>query len=265
MRRTRPQHPRSSVPGRRRPSDPRADGGVPRPRGHFSTARGTRLRPASRASPLTCGSGRRAEVPSASPGRPEAAASLSPPHLRRSPAAASGIRSARAPRPGTRVLPRWAPDVQPAASGRAPSCAQVAAARADPGGGPSQPPNPGPQQARARVDLPAPPPPPHLPPPEPQPPRLLPGSAPPPPPAPAAAGRKGREEMPGSASASCGAVPPLSGRGGPPISTAAPAAPERQNLVGEAVATTVPMATAAFCVWERLAKSAKEGRGCPRA
>lgn len=187
---------------------PGAHGRAPRPRSHFSTPRGTRPRPASRACRLTCGSGRRAEAPSSLPraeaaSRPPAPAALRPPP----------------PRSGTLAFLLRPPDAQPAARVRAPSCAQVEAARQAPRERPSQAPGPGPGPwyARAGADRPAPPPHPHLPPPGPPRPRLLPSSAPRPPTAPAAAaaaGRRGREEAPRSGSASPGAVPPTPGPGG---------------------------------------------------
>lgn len=155
---------------------PRADGPAPRPRSHFSTARGTRLRRASRASRLPAGRVGEQRCRRPRPGaqkRPHPSHLLTPAALR-PPPPGSGQRGRRASCPAGRqtcnLPPRAAPQVVAGRSGSRRS-----------GGGPSQTPNPGPRQARARVDLPAPPPPPHLPPPEPQPPGLLPGSAPPPP------------------------------------------------------------------------------------
>lgn len=137
MRPTRPQHPRRSARGRPRAPAARwlgADRRVPRPPSPFSAPRGMRPRPASRASSLTCGSGRRAEV---SPGRARAPGQrLHPSH----PAAPAALR-APPPRAGTRVFLLWAEDVPPAASGRAPSGAQVETAREAPPEGPSQPPS----------------------------------------------------------------------------------------------------------------------------
>lgn len=91
--------------GRGRPSDPGADGRVPRPRNPFSTPRGTRPRPASRASRLTCGrvGGRRRRPASPSqrphPSHPPAPAGLRPPP----------------PRSGTLAFLLRVPDMQPAA------------------------------------------------------------------------------------------------------------------------------------------------------
>lgn len=126
---------RPRAPAARQPG---ADRLVPRPRSPFSTPRGTRHRPASRASSLTCGSCGRAEVP---PGLARAPGQRL--HLSHPPASVA-LRTPP-PRSGTRVFLLRASDVQPAALGRAPSCAQVETAREAPAEGQSQPPsaNPG--------------------------------------------------------------------------------------------------------------------------
>lgn len=209
MRRTRPQHPHSSVPGPR-PSDRRADGPAPRPRSHFSTARGTRLRRASRASRLPAGRVGEQRCRRPRPGaqkRPHPSHLLTPAVLR-PPPPASGQRGRRASCPAGRQTCNLPPRAAPQVVRRSQRLAKIwGRAVPDPesrppaGKGESGPPRTStsstPAAARATAAR--------------APPRLRPSPAP----APAAAGRKGREEMPGSASASCGAVPPLSGRGGP--------------------------------------------------
>lgn len=130
----RPQHPRSSARGRGRPSDPAQTAVRPGP-AVPSQLRGGRVParlPAPAGLPAGPAGGRRRRP--ASPGqRPPPAHPPAPAALRPPP-----------PRSGTLAFLLRAPDVQPAARVRAPSCAQVEAARQAPREKPSQAPSPGP-------------------------------------------------------------------------------------------------------------------------
>lgn len=246
----RPQHPRSSARGRGRPSDPAQTAVRPGP-AVPSQLRGGRVParlPAPAGLPAGPAGGRRRRP--ASPGqRPPPAHPPAPAALRPLP-----------PRSGTLAFLLRAPDVQPAARVRAPSCAQVEAARQAPRESRPRPPAPvrplvckggsGPPRtsasstpAAARAAAAA------------APPRLRPSPA-------HCSGRRGRCGQEGEGESArvpereprrCASF--LGPRRDPGPSIAALAAPERWNLVGEVAATVVPMATAAFCGWERLTEN----------
>lgn len=266
MRRTRPQHPRCSARGRPRPANPAQTALCPGPealsqlREERATARFPRLLAYLR----VLWEGRGAAWPRQGAGA--AAASLPPSSLGRSPDATSSLGDARLSPPGVgRATCRLGP--------RPKLCAGRNRSRSS-SGRTVPTPKCQPWLASERVGRPAPPLYPHLPPlgpprpgSSPTPPLARPQLQPPPPrPPPRAGGGENRLPSPGAGSAVLCASS-LGPRRNPGLSTAASAAPERQNLVGEAAATTVSSygRGSLLRVGASCRVRAKEPRGCPPA
>lgn len=157
MRRIRPQHPRSGARRRRRPSDPGADGLVPGPKAPSQLGERSAPAPLPASSSLTCGSGWSAEAPRGLPeGRGEGGAqggAAVPPAPQPPPPSGRRLSSqvrARGRASFSSGRRTWNLRVP----GRAPSCAQVEAAREAPPGRPSRPQSHGLRLARTGVDAP---------------------------------------------------------------------------------------------------------------